>query len=450
MVSGMEKIDNTEEYVQQAKMLVTAQKFEEASNYAERALGEDPMCFDAWVVKGIALTDLESYSEAAECFQKAAMIDKNASAPHYHLGIINFIQGNVEEGIKESNQAIELGYDEQDIYFNLGLVYEGEGDDDKAIRYYSKAIRKDELNPYPHLRKAMVYLNSMRYEEGLEALEELRRFCPDCYEGYHYAAAAYIAMGNSVGAEQILNKAEETFNEDADILIDHIKVLVAQGKYEEAMEKVEQGEKLAKSLEQKKQLLLCRAKVIGIQERFDEAIRLLEQAQNTGKDEENDAEIGYLLINAYLMREDYAKIKEQAEKLSILPDTNTYALGAQYYLAMAEAKLNPDNRQNLFKKAAFHYRSLTLQHPNRIEAYLFRALCYRDLEEYEKALEMVNYVENFTSSIPSLDTVKAEILKAMGKNGQAEALLRDASEKGEEIAKILLENKETAEEDKNE
>lgn len=420
-------------------MLITAQKFEEAASYAERAIQENPMCFDAWVVKGIALADMDVYGDAKECFQKAVMIDKSAPAPHYHLGVVHFIEGNPGEGIKESNQAIELGYDEQDIYFNLGLVYEGEGDADKAIRYYSKAIKKDELNPYPHLRKAMVYLNSMRYEEGLEALEELRRFCPDCYEGYHYAAAACLAMGKSDDAEQILLKAEETFNEDVDILIDHTKVLVAQEKYQEAMKKIEKGEKLAEDEKQQKQLLLCKAKVIGIQEQFDETIRLLELAQTTGQDAESDAEIGYLLINAYLMNEDYENIIKQAEKLSALPDTNTYALGAQYYLAMADTKLHPENRKNIYKKAIFYYRSLTLKNPNRVEAYLFRALCHRDLGEYDKALEMVKYVENFTVEVPSLNTMKASILGEMGKNSEAETLLKDASEKGEEIAQILLE-----------
>ena len=438
----MENISNVEEYVQQAKMLVRAQKYEEAVVYADKALEEDKMCFDAWVLKGIALADSEAYEEAKGCFQKGIMIDKKAPAPHYHLSVVHFIEGNVEEGIKASNQAIELGYDEQDIYFNLGLVYESEGDDDKAIRNYNKAIKKDELNPYPHLRKAMVYLNSAQYAAGLEALEALRKNCPDCYEGYHYAAAAYLAMGDANGADELLKSAEDMFHEDVDIVIDRIKVLVALNKSQEALDKIENIMSAVENEEQNKELLIAKAKIVGLEERYDETISLLEESLKLVKDESLDAEAHYLLINAYLMREDYEKVKVHALELSELPDTNTYALGAQYYVAMAEARLHPENMQDVYKKAIFYYRSLTLQNPNRVEAYLFRAVCYKEMGDYEKAMEMVNYVTNFTTDIPGLDVIKASILDYMGKKDDAKNLLEGAAAKGEDVAQIMLDNQE--------
>lgn len=288
------------------------------------------------------------------------------------------------------------------------------GEDTKAIRNYNKAIKRDELNPYPHLRKAVVYLNSAQYEEGLEALGELRKNCPDCYEGYHYAAAAYLAMGDADSADKILAEVEETFDEDIDILIDRIKVLVARNQNKEALDKIECAMAMAPEEIQRKELLLTKGKVVGLEERFDETRQLLEQALTCGKDERLDAEILYLLINAYLIEAEYDRVKQYAVELAELPDTDTYALGAQYYAALAEARLYPDKKQEAYKKAVFYYRSLTLKNPNRVEAYLFRAVCYRDIGEPKKALEMVQYVGNFTTNIPGLDVIKESILKEMG------------------------------------
>lgn len=433
---------NVEEYVKQAQMLLQVQEYEAAGKYADKALAEDKMCLDAWVIKGVALADVKDFDSSKECFEKAVMIDKNVAEPHYHLGVVHFIQGNTDAGIKETNLAIELGYDTQEIYFNLGLVYETEGDDEKAVRNYNRAIKKDELNPYPHLRKAMVYLNRSQYAAGLQALEDMRKNCPDCYEGYHYAAAAYIAMGDAGSADELLVKAEERFPDDIDILIDRIKVLVALGKNSEALSKTEAALQTATNSLHRKELMLSKAKLVGLDSNVDGALTMLDEALNLGADESIDSEICYLLVNGYLSKQDYAKVKEYALKLAEIPDTNNYALGAQYYLALAESNLQPATKQEVYKKAIFYYRSLTLSNPGRIEAYLFRAVCLKDIGDYEKALEMIEYVTNFATDIPGLDVMKASVLDAMGKKDTSKELLKNASQKGNTIAQFMLDNQE--------
>lgn len=435
-----EKIKNEEleEYIQQAKTLLDAGAYEDAAIYAQKALELDGRNFEAFMINGMAQADMEQWEQAIECFRKAQMLDTKAAAPYYHKGMIYFMTGDNEAGIKECNMAIELGFDKPEIYFNLGLVYEGMGEFQPAVRYYTRAIKCDMLNPYPYVCKAMVYLNQMKYEEGLEVLGELRKYCPDCFEGYHFAAAAYCSMGEYEKADTILAKAEELFEEDVDILNDRIKLLVAQEKYKEAEEKLKKAQILEKDPLQNKQLILSRAKICGLKGNMEESICLMEEALHSGKQEDMDSEIRYLLIHAFLPNKEYQKILEQAEELRALPETLPFALGAAYFKAFALSHLKEDRKTEVYKEAICYYRNLTIRKPSVLEAYLFRSICHKELGELDKALELIEYVEKLTSSFPKLMLIKAGVLQEMGRKDEALKLLEQPELAGEDLLDYLL------------
>lgn len=88
---------------------------------------------------GIELTGKEKYKEAAEKFQKALEKDPN------------FI----------------------DAYYNLGILYEFRGDDEKAVNIFSKALR---LNPEDYeimYKLAVINYNLENFEQAEEYMKKI-------------------------------------------------------------------------------------------------------------------------------------------------------------------------------------------------------------------------------------------------------------------------------------
>ena len=78
-----------------------------------------------------------------------------------------------------------------------------------------------------------------------------------------------------------------------------------------------------------------------------------------------------------------------------------------------------------YRQIIKNYRTVALDDPARIDAYLYRAMAYKDIQEYTKALEMVDYIALLQPDNADLHTIKAVIYTEMGleKEAQAEKLL---------------------------
>lgn len=70
-----------------------------------------------------------------------------------------------------------------------------------------------------------------------------------------------------------------------------------------------------------------------------------------------------------------------------------------------------------------------MDNPSRLDAYLFRAICYKDIKNYKRALEMLNYILALQPQLGSCHLIKAEIYKEMGdkENAQKEMVLANGS-----------------------
>ena len=72
------------------------------------------------------------------------------------------------------------------------------------------------------------------------------------------------------------------------------------------------------------------------------------------------------------------------------------------------------------------YRLITLKDPGAIDVYLYRAMCLKDLEEYDKALEMLDFILGLNTEIAEVHLLKAEIYKTLGRNAQSDEQLQKA------------------------
>jgi tetratricopeptide (TPR) repeat protein len=95
------------EFLDQATQSLQGGHFQEALELVGNAIALSPDSADAYVLKGIAESQLNRPHEAIESFQKAIALDpKNAKAP-YNLAVHYYGSGQKEEALAAARQAIE-------------------------------------------------------------------------------------------------------------------------------------------------------------------------------------------------------------------------------------------------------------------------------------------------------------------------------------------------------
>lgn len=421
---------DAKEYLQMGQVLLGAGKYEESLTKLDRALQYDPMDKVAYVTKGIAYANMEDYTKAKECFKRALKIDKQFADAYFQLGSIEFLEDNFQEGIKNYNLAVSYGYQDAALYYNLALVYEEQENMDEAIRYYTKAASLDETDPEPLARKASLQIMTGKLEEALQTLDKVRNRFPESFEGYHLSAAAFTILERYQEAEQVLRSALEMFPEDRALMFDLLRVLSTAGEFEKGLKLIQQVKEGECRPEEMKEILLNEAKIRGQMDHLDETIQLLAQALAITEGEHLDSEIRYLLLNAFYIKKDYEKMYQTAKGVDKEDTSDPYNLSGMYYECIAlKGKEDADYKRS-FQNAVRYYRNISVNDPSRVDAYLFRAMCYRELQEYDKAMESVDYVLLLQPENPQLHQIKGNLLMDQNKKTQAQLAYAEAKRLG--------------------
>ena len=417
-----------EEYLQQGQVLLGAEKYEEAVTCLDKALKIDERNVDAYVTKGIALAFLGKLDDAADSLNRAITVKKDCGDAYYHLGNIAFMKDDYVEAIKNFNLAVANGYDLADVYYLIGLMYEQGEDVLQALRNYSKAIRMDELNPMYRIKKAVLEYSLGDYESVVETSAGIRQFCPDSYEGYHLGAGALTMLKRYQEARVILETAKAMFPDDIDIILDLVRTYLAENKYDEAKALLHEAERDEPTDDELKEIYLDFGKIFLAEENADDGIRYLEKSLEVGTFGEKDFETEFILVNIYNSLKQYDKMLEMANRIVEGHGEEPYAISGRYFAAMAKKNIPGEDYKAAYKDAIRFYRQFTLQQAARVDGYVYRAMCHRDLEEYEKAIECLDYVILLAPDRKELHLVKAGILKEMGKEKEAAEETRIASQ----------------------
>lgn len=420
------------EYNQQGQALLGVEKYDEAIEYFKKAEKEDPMLIDTYFNLGNAFAIMENYDEAEEYFKKTLLIDKTNPLSYFNLGNISFIQNDISKGIEYYNKAASYGYEDGEMYHNLGLVYEEMGNYTLAIRNYTKAIAKDPLRPDFRLRKAAIYIATNSYEEALETLEELNELFPDIFEGYHLRFEIYCVQEKYDEAEKIINHAKELFPEDVSILYDKVRLCNIKGEYDKALQMIDDAQEMEDYEYEKRNLVFEKAKIYAQKEDVQATIQLLESMKELEAGE-YDYEARYFLMNAYLSSGNYEKVLENAEVLASHGQESQYGRTGIYYKPFSLKMLNRlDEAEKFYKEAKRILRLITIKEPGNIEAYLFRVLCYKDTGDFEKAIELIDYVLNLDDNAEAY-LIRSTIYKEQGEMVKA----KEDYEKAKKIRPLL-------------
>lgn len=89
---------------------------------------------------------------------------------------------------------------------------------------------------------------------------------------------------------------------------------------------------------------------------------------------------------------------------------------ALYYKPFCKKKMGDEKEATeLYKEANSIYRLATLKNPEAVDIYLYRAMCLKDIEQYEKSLELLDFILGLTNKVAEVYTIKADIYQIQGR-----------------------------------
>ncbi len=148
--------------------------------------------------------------DAVKSLEKCIEIDDQANQPMINLGAIYFGQGNLEKAQELNEMAIAVQPDTSaQAYANLGLIWQQRNEMDKAIASYEKAIQYD-----PKLATVWMNLTSVltmkgEDERALKSAQKAVELEPDSPLAQNNLAVALFFGGEYPTAKIHMDKAKE-------------------------------------------------------------------------------------------------------------------------------------------------------------------------------------------------------------------------------------------------
>lgn len=417
------------EYNEQGRSLYAVDKYDEALKMYKKAEEEDPMYIETYLNMGELYIMQDKFEEAKKELKKVFLVDKTNGEANFHLGNIAYITGEPEAARSFYTKALSNGYNNAVVTYHLGCLYLDMGDLKNALFYFNKTIKADYFNSAARLRKIELLIANESFDDAIKACDELIEVHPDTFEGYHYKFITLLGLEKPEEANNVLELAMELFPEDLGFVYDKIKYYENIEDYDKALALID--ERFTSDSDDWRSIRKEKAKILFTMERLEDAKNLFEEILS----EEFDDEMCYCLMHLYIGYEKYDKVLECCSKIIENKGENDYYYSAIYFEAVCNKKMGNDSVAfEKFKEAQKTFRFACSSNPGNLVLYLYRALCYKELKQYDRGLEMVEYILNMSDgTIGEAYYVRSQIYAELGDETKAKA----DKEKALSLSKVL-------------
>lgn len=410
---------------QQAVALIAAGNFDAAREKLEQAIDLDPMIMESYKNYGNLYMSMNNYSEAKNYYKKALLIEKSGQL-YFLYGNACFLNDEPHEGLENYNLALTAGFDNEEMLFFMGMAYEHLNDDQMALRYFQKAILKNPSRPDFKIKRITVLLRLDMMDEAEKAVDQLLIDSPEMFDGYHIKNAILMSQKRWDEAEKFAKSAYDRFPEDPDLYYDYVNIVAQKGEIDKAVLMIDKAKKLKYYEEAMGMYALLGARLYAEQGNMEQAIASCRESISLEKEGEFNGEARFLLINMYIVQNDYKNALDTALEIIAKDNQDSFYYAALYYKPFCLKKLgNDDEAADSYMEAISIYRLATLKNAQAIEAYIYRAMCLKDMEKYDEALELLEFIEGLRLDIAEVYTIRADVYKLTGK----EQLMREELEK---------------------
>ena len=411
-----------DELVNQGITLMQVQNYSKAKDMFLQATEVDKNNKTAYMHLGNACANLDEFEEAKTAFEKVLLIDPDDGEAYFNIGNIYVLQDDLYKCVENYNKAEEKGFRRIELYSNLAGIFRELGDTTQAVRNLNKAIKVAPLRGDVRVEKAHIYISEGKFQEALETLEELQQILPDAFEAYDLQSQIYCGMKQYDKALEIIDGALEKFEKDVVLQWIRIKILVEKQDFDEAKKAISKIKEMEDYDTVEREVIFQESIVFSYENKIDAAIASLEQLLDKEQETEGiDEQTRYLLMNLYLGQKDYDKSLEQAKKLSSAKTDTLYNISGMYYEAhILKQKGKQEEAKAKYKDTVTYLRKLSIKIPTFYEIYVYRLLCHKELGEYEKALELADYIENLYPEKADAYAMRCVVYSDMGMEEKAE------------------------------
>ena len=425
--------ERAKDYQSQGIALMGQSQFSEARKAFQKAL-EMEECSELYMDLGNACASEANYQDAVDAFSKALIYEPDNGEIYYCIGSVYLLQQRLKKCIESYNKAESLGFNNVRLYMNLASIYNAMGDRQMELRNYTKAIDKNPLIGDLYVKKAMLLIEIGKVEAALETTEELRKLFPDAFEGYDLTARAYMAKGLSSKALEILDEGIAKFFNDANLRLSKAGLLTGMGKADEAEAVIEDLKSRPNADFYKRAILLQESSIASLRNDPTKMKQLLLDVVGLEKEGECDEQARFMLMMTANVLGDLELALEQADILDALDSASTFSISGLYYKGESLEKIGKiEDAVAQYKKAAKKLRVLSVNNRTNYEVYIFRAMAHRHLKEYEKAIEMAEFITNLQPNRPDGYVILADIYKDMGDEEKSNEQLSIAKEKNPDL-----------------
>ncbi len=410
--------EQVKDFISQGVSLMVAGNYEQAKEMFRKAVDVDAKDLEARNHFGNACANLGQYEEAISAFKSAIMLAPESAELYCSLGGVYALKSEYLKAIKQYNKAEALGYKTAELYQMLSGIFMKSGDTVQAVRYISLALAIEPLRADLYLLKVRMYLSLKKYEEAMEVLEEFQTVLPDAYEAYDLMIQLYMGQKKYKEALVTCDKATVRFSEDANVSFLKLRTLVEMECDKEALAFVDEMrnkgfvEPILKSVAI--QEMLATLRVNGV----EAAIEVLLQAN---QQLENDEELVYLILDLYGKTLQYKEVLQYAAQLLTITKNEFYQATALYFKAYALDELGEKAQaKEAYRQNVITLRRLTIKTPSFYEGYIYRLLSHTKLGEFEKALELADFVENMHPNRADGHAFRSVIYREQGDFTKAE------------------------------
>ena len=221
--------------------------FEQAQNFFQRALKDDPQSAEALYGLGSAYLQLQKPTEARPCFERVLQLHTTypGTLPNAwnNLGILSAREGKLDAAIQQFKRALQidpqhsialqnlgsayrqkkdwvaakqalerslaLNPDDAEANYSLGMVYAQQNDAEHAHAYLQKALAARPVYPEALNNLAIVYLHEHQPERAIQIFGECIRVAPDYDQSYLNLARVYAIQGEREKAKATLQQLLE-------------------------------------------------------------------------------------------------------------------------------------------------------------------------------------------------------------------------------------------------
>lgn len=427
--------EQAQDYRMQGVAMMGTENYEKAKELFQKGLEIEPSV-ELFMDLGNAYASLEEYNEAVQAFSKALMIEPKNGEILFSIGSVYLLQERLTKCIEFYNKAEEVGYTTARLYMNMAAIYKALGDTQMELRSYTKAIDKNPLIGDFYVKKAMIFIDHQRFAEALETLDDMRKIFPEAFEGYDLASRIYMGQGKNSEALNVINDGLKKFENDINLRISKINILLAMNQVDEAEKVVLELKNNVYAKQFEKAIILQEVSVASAKNEPEQMYSLLLDALTLEEKDECDENIRYMLMMTSILVKKFDTALEMAKVLVEQKSNSEFVVSAIYHIGeIANEMGKVDEAKEYFKLATKKLRQISMSNRTHYECYLYRALAHMKIKEYDKAIEMAQYIVDLQPERADGYMIFADIYRNMESFEKSDEYFKIAQEKNPALRK---------------